>query len=121
MTPTGGAAPGPTPAFPWDDALHFALSRLGWRPAEFWAASPRELAAAIGSVRETVTKVVGELSREGVITQTGLRFLALKDIVPLEGGLPLMLDGKIVGAIGVSGVLSSQDAQIAKAGADALK
>ncbi len=51
----------------------------------------------------------------------GLRFLALKDIVPLEGGLPLMLDGKIVGAIGVSGVLSSQDAQIAKAGADALK
>jgi glc operon protein GlcG len=51
----------------------------------------------------------------------GLRFLALKDIVPLEGGLPLIIDGKIVGAIGVSGVLSSQDAQIAKAGADALK
>jgi len=51
----------------------------------------------------------------------GLRFLALKDIVPLEGGLPLVIDGKIVGAIGVSGVLSSQDAQIAKAGADALK
>jgi uncharacterized protein GlcG (DUF336 family) len=51
----------------------------------------------------------------------GLRFLALKDIVPLEGGLPLVIDGKIVGAIGVSGVLSSQDAQIAKTGADALK
>ena len=43
----------------------------------------------------------------------GLRFLALKDIVPLEGGLPLVIDGKIVGAIGVSGVLSSQDAQVA--------
>lgn len=51
----------------------------------------------------------------------GLRFLALKDIVPLEGGVPLIIDGKIVGAIGVSGVLSSQDAQIARAGADALK
>jgi uncharacterized protein GlcG (DUF336 family) len=51
----------------------------------------------------------------------GLRFLALKDMVPLEGGLPLMLDGKIVGAIGVSGVLSSQDAQTARAGVDALK
>jgi glc operon protein GlcG len=51
----------------------------------------------------------------------GLRFLALKDIVPLEGGLPLLADGKIVGAIGVSGVLSSQDAHIARAGADALK
>jgi uncharacterized protein GlcG (DUF336 family) len=51
----------------------------------------------------------------------GLRFLALKDIVPLEGGLPIVVDGKIVGAIGVSGVLSAQDAQIARAGLDALK
>jgi uncharacterized protein GlcG (DUF336 family) len=52
---------------------------------------------------------------------SGLRFLALKDIVPLEGGLPLIADGKIVGAIGVSGVLSSQDAQVARAGVDGLK
>jgi uncharacterized protein GlcG (DUF336 family) len=52
---------------------------------------------------------------------TGLRFLALKDIVPLEGGMPIIADGKIVGAIGVSGVLSSQDAQIARAGLDGLK
>ena len=51
----------------------------------------------------------------------GLRFLALKDIVPLEGGMPLLLDGKIVGAIGVSGVLSAQDSQVARAGADGLK
>jgi uncharacterized protein GlcG (DUF336 family) len=51
----------------------------------------------------------------------GLRFLALKDIVPLEGGVPIVADGKIIGAIGVSGVLSSQDAQIARAGIDGLK
>ena len=51
----------------------------------------------------------------------GIRFLALKDIVPLEGGFPLVMDGKIVGAIGVSGVLSAQDSQIARAGIDALK
>jgi len=50
----------------------------------------------------------------------GLRLLAVKDITPLEGGLPIIIDGKIIGAIGVSGALSSQDAQIAKAGADAL-
>jgi glc operon protein GlcG len=50
----------------------------------------------------------------------GLRLLALKNITPIEGGVPLIVDGKIVGAIGVSGSLSSQDAQIAKAGADAL-
>src|SRR6516225_12231815 len=50
----------------------------------------------------------------------GLRLLAVKDITPLEGGIPVLVDGKIVGAIGVSGALSSQDAQVAKAGTDAL-
>jgi glc operon protein GlcG len=50
----------------------------------------------------------------------GLRLLAVKDITPLEGGLPILVDGKIIGSIGVSGALSSQDAQVAKAGADAL-
>ena len=51
----------------------------------------------------------------------GVRFLALKDIVPLEGGFPVVVDGKIVGAIGVSGVLSAQNAQVARAGIDAVK
>jgi glc operon protein GlcG len=50
----------------------------------------------------------------------GMRLLALKDITPLEGGLPLVVNGMIVGAIGVSGALSAQDAQVAKAGADTL-
>jgi len=50
----------------------------------------------------------------------GLPLFAVKYITPLEGGLPMLIDGKIVGAIGVSGALSSQDAQVAKAGADAL-
>ena len=64
------------------------------------------------------TKVLDDAISSG---GTGLRFLALKDIVPLEGGVPIIVDGKIVGAIGVSGVLSAQDAQIARAGLDALK
>lgn len=50
----------------------------------------------------------------------GMRLLALSNTTPLEGGLPVMVDGKIVGAIGVAGALSPQDAQVAKAGADAL-
>jgi glc operon protein GlcG len=41
-------------------------------------------------------------------------------LLALEGGLPIVLDGRIVGAIGVSGAVSAQDAQVAKAGADAL-
>ena len=51
----------------------------------------------------------------------GLRVLALDGAVPLEGGFPLVMDGKIVGAIGASGATSAQDAQCAKAGADTLK
>jgi glc operon protein GlcG len=50
----------------------------------------------------------------------GLRVLALEGIVPMEGGLPLMRDGKIIGAIGVSGVTSPQDGEVAAAGAKAL-
>jgi glc operon protein GlcG len=51
----------------------------------------------------------------------GLRVLALQGAVPVEGGFPIVMDGKIVGAIGASGAASSQDAQCAKAGADSLK
>lgn len=51
----------------------------------------------------------------------GLRLLAVEGITPLEGGIPIIVDGKIIGGIGVSGVTSQQDAQVAKAGADAAK
>ena len=51
----------------------------------------------------------------------GLRILGLEGAVPIEGGLPLLMDGKIVGAIGVSGGTSQQDGVAAKAGADTLK
>src|SRR5260370_29056912 len=51
----------------------------------------------------------------------GLRVLRIQGAVPLEGGIPLVMDGKIVGAIGVSGGASAQDGQCAKAGADAIK
>ena len=51
----------------------------------------------------------------------GLRALALRGASPLEGGIPIVEDGKIVGAIGVSGGASVQDGQVAKAGADAAK
>ena len=47
--------------------------------------------------------------------------LCLPGVTPIEGGIPLLMDGKIVVAIGVSGALSAQDAQCAKAGAETLK
>jgi uncharacterized protein GlcG (DUF336 family) len=51
----------------------------------------------------------------------GLRLLALQGAVPVEGGLPIIMGGKIVGAIGASGGTSEQDGQTAKAGADSVK
>ena len=51
----------------------------------------------------------------------GLRILGLEGAVPIEGGLPLLMDGKIVGSIGISGGTSQQDGVVAKAGADTLK
>ena len=50
-----------------------------------------------------------------------LRMLAIPGVMPLEGGVPIVVDGKIIGAIGASGVLSNQDAEVAMAGAAAAK
>ncbi|RKF51162.1 hypothetical protein BCY88_02285 [Paraburkholderia fungorum] len=59
---------------------------------------------------------------EEAVTQGGLhlRLLGMTNLVPLDGGIPLIRDGAVVGAIGVSGMRSDQDAQVAQAGADAL-
>jgi uncharacterized protein GlcG (DUF336 family) len=51
----------------------------------------------------------------------GLRILALQGAVPVDGGIPIIVAGKIIGAIGASGGSSAQDGQVAKAGADSVK
>lgn len=63
------------------------------------------------------TKVFQDLVGQG---GANLRLLRLSGANPVEGGIPLVVDGKLVGAVGVSGAASEQDAQVAKAGADAL-
>jgi uncharacterized protein GlcG (DUF336 family) len=40
----------------------------------------------------------------------------MTNLTPLEGGLPILRDGRVIGAIGVSGMQSTQDAQVASAG-----
>jgi uncharacterized protein GlcG (DUF336 family) len=64
------------------------------------------------------TKAFQDTVAEGGV---GLRTLTLDGAVAAEGGIPLVLDGKIVGAIGVSGMASDQDGMVAAAGAAALK
>ena len=63
------------------------------------------------------TKVFQDMVASG---GEGLRALGLEGAFVVEGGIPLVVDGKIVGAIGASGGNSSQDGQTAKAGADSL-
>jgi uncharacterized protein GlcG (DUF336 family) len=48
-------------------------------------------------------------------------FLGVEGVVPLEGGLPLIVEGKVIGAVGVSGMSGEQDAEVARAGVGALK
>ncbi len=79
-----------------------------------------------------ITAVVGlEKARTAALTRQASRaweerikdrpvFLRFPDNLPIIGGLPLLVDGDCVGAIGVSGVQSDQDEQVARAGVDAL-
>jgi glc operon protein GlcG len=50
----------------------------------------------------------------------GLRVMTMRDVVAAEGGVPLVVNGKIIGAVGVSGVNSDQDGIVATAGAAIL-
>lgn len=87
-----------------DDAQHGSVA-VACRKAESAVAFKRS------------TKVMEETLVAG---GPGLRLLALDGLMPVEGGLPLLVDGRIAGAIGVSGMQSTEDAQVAAAGASAL-
>lgn len=74
--------------------------------------------AVSAAIYRRPTKVFQDMVAKG---GDGIRALGLRGASPVEGGLTLVLDGKIIGGIGVSGVTSEQDGVVAKAGADALK
>ncbi len=50
----------------------------------------------------------------------GLRVMTLRGAIPVDGGVPLMMDGKLIGAIGLSGDASENDGKCATAGANAI-
>jgi uncharacterized protein GlcG (DUF336 family) len=97
-----------------DDGGHLVLlHRLdGVAPISSAIAPAKARAAALGK-RET--KLYEEM-----INQGRAAFLSAPLDGMLEGGVPIIVDGYVVGAIGVSGVKSDEDAQIAKAGVAAL-
>jgi uncharacterized protein GlcG (DUF336 family) len=58
---------------------------------------------------------------EDLIAKGTTNYLTLDGIIAIEGGVPILQDGKIIGAIGVSGGSSAQDGEVARAGAAVVK
>lgn len=76
---------------------------------------------AIGKARTAVAFKRPTKALEDALNANQPAILSFPNTLPREGGLPILQDGKVVGGIGVSGGTSSQDAQVAKAGADTYK
>ncbi len=97
-----------------DDGGHLLwLQRLdGAAPVSAWIGPQKAITAAIGRRESAVY--------EKMINEGRVSFLSVQPVTPLEGGVPIIVDGHYVGAVGVSGVKSSEDVQIAKAGIAAL-
>lgn len=97
-----------------DDGGHLLwLQRLdGAAPVSAWIGPQKAITAAIGRRESAVY--------EKMVNEGRVSFLAVTPVTPLEGGVPIIVNGHYVGAVGVSGVKSSEDVQIAKAGIAAL-
>jgi uncharacterized protein GlcG (DUF336 family) len=98
-----------------DDGGHLMwLQRLdGVAPISAYIAPAKAKTAALGRRESKIY--------EDMINSSRVSFLSAPQLEGmLEGGVPIVVDGHVVGAVGVSGVKSSEDAQIAKAGIAAL-
>jgi uncharacterized protein GlcG (DUF336 family) len=142
LSPLGAAAQAPPPAIGTPISLEQAKKAVAAAEAEarknnWWMAiavvdtSSRLVAfermdnTQVGSIDIALGKATtaNNLKRPTKVLQDaiaagggGLRFLAVPGALPIEGGIPIVVDGKIIGAIGVSGAASDQDAQCAQAG-----
>jgi len=98
-----------------DDGGHLlALERLdGCAPIGAYIAAEKARTSALGR-RESK-------GYEDMVNGGRSAFLSAPLVTSLEGGVPIIVDDQVIGAIGVSGVKADQDAQIAKAGAQVLK
>ncbi|HDS1809424.1 heme-binding protein [Pseudomonas sp. GD03651] len=97
-----------------DDGGHLlAMERLdGCAPIASYIAIEKARSAALGR-RDTK-------GYEDMVNGGRTAFVTAPLVTSLEGGKPVLVDGQVVGAVGVSGVLAEQDAQVAAAGIAAL-
>ena len=98
-----------------DDGGHLLwLQRLDGAPAVSAQIAPAKAnTAALGRRESKVYEDVINGGRMSFLSAPGIQGM-------LEGGVPIMKDGQCLGAVGVSGVKSTEDAQIAKAGIAAI-
>lgn len=76
---------------------------------------PGSIAVSQGKARASALFKRPSKALEELIAGGKTAFLSIEGIVPIQGGLPVIADGKVIGAIGVSGVTSAQDEQVAQA------
>jgi glc operon protein GlcG len=97
-----------------DDGGHqLGMLRLdGCAPASSYIATEKARTSALGRRESKVY--------EDIINNGRFAFLSTPLQGTLEGGVPVIVDGQVVGAVGVSGVKADQDAQVAKAGIQAI-
>jgi len=97
-----------------DDGGHpLALARLdGCAPIGAYVATEKARSAALGRRESKQYEEMINAGRNAFLSVPVLQGM-------LEGGVPIIVDGHVVGAVGVSGVKSDQDAEVARAGASA--
>ncbi|AWY39629.1 hypothetical protein DKY63_06815 [Pseudomonas putida] len=98
-----------------DDGGHpLALERLdGAAPISAYIATEKARTSALGRKESK--------GYEEMVNAGRTAFVTAPLLTSLEGGVPVIVDGQVIGAVGVSGVKAEQDAQVAKAGAQSLK
>jgi len=83
-------------------------------------ASPGSAAISVEKARTAAVTRRSSGTWEERIKQGRTAMLKMPGILPVQGGVPIIVEGSCVGAVGVSGVQSNEDEQIAQAGIDAL-
>ncbi|MDY3551087.1 heme-binding protein [Gemmata sp. JC717] len=102
-----------------DDGGHLlAFARMdGARPASGATALSKAVSAAMFRQESGTLPAKGE---PDVLLSLGIQTASGGKITPLKGGIPIVIDGQVVGAVGVGGGSGEQDAEVAKAGVQAL-
>lgn len=98
-----------------DDGGHLMYLQREWN-VQFGSVE-----VAIGKARVAAAFKRPTKAWEEKLAENRPGYLTMPGLVALEGGVPLVAEGQVIGGIGVSGVKSSEDAQIARAGAGVIE